>query len=107
MIHYSLERLGGPDLIDKLSLKVEEDKAILDGAGKDEIRKRFQTWLASDEAKTEQFPQSSQELETGLQTMFGITPRYSYCIQVDAAVLESVINAAPNRQSPTLKVSVT
>ena len=32
--------------------------------------------------------------------MFGITPRYSDCIQVDAAVLESVVNAAPKPPEP-------
>ena len=104
-VHKGLARYDGLDLIHSLDLKVHEDKANLSGASKDEVRARFLTWLSSDEAKTKQY-QHSRKLQqlssTGVSTMLGLDSRYRYCLHVDAAALESVVNLAPKPPEPDL-----
>lgn len=99
----ALDREDGSDLKASLNLKIQDDKTNLNGATKDKIRTLFLTWLSSDEAKTEQSQLSKelrQELSTGRTTMLNRAPRYTYCLQVDAAALESVINKAPRPPEP-------
>lgn len=65
-----------------------EDRATLDGATVDQVRSIFAAWIRSDEAKAE-----SNESESGHWPGFR-HPRYTYCVHVDADVLDTVVNRA-------------
>lgn len=82
-----LEESEAPQLLQSLSLKYFDDKEKHDGASKDQVREHFIQWCASDAAKAEHG-------DAGLEndTMLYSSPRYSYCVHVDAGSLASVIN---------------
>lgn len=75
-----------PDLIGSYDWNVQEDSA-LDGAAKDEVRRRFRQLRASlfqDE--------SAADLEDfKKQALMRENPRYNYCIHVDAEALHAVL----------------
>jgi hypothetical protein len=83
-----------PELLQTLDWKVHEDRELLDGASKDQVRKHFLSWVASDAAKAEQYDPNRPEWQA-FDTMLGLTPRYTYCVHVDAAALHSVVYEAP------------
>ena len=69
---------------------MQDDRATLDGASVDRVRERFAAWLASDEARAEQRGQPG-----GPATMLDLSPRYTFCMHVDSAALDSVVRLAP------------
>jgi hypothetical protein len=76
----SLEFCNGLDIMDSLSLTVIEDQSILDDASTSFVRMHFKQWAAS-----------APEREQGQGIGPGLSQRYRYCIQVDEAALESII----------------
>lgn len=67
---------------------------MLEGASKADVRKHFQAWIESDEAKAEQQGHAGEipyqlSIHTG-----GLSPRYFFCVHVDTESLNSVLNAA-------------
>jgi hypothetical protein len=79
LVHCRLERDDGLDLEESLELTVRDNRAELDGASVDQVRERFKAWVGED-GKAEQ--QGAD--------YFNRTPRYVYCIHIDAAALDSV-----------------
>jgi len=67
----------------------KEDKDTLDGATVDQVREIFKKRVQSDEAKAE---------INSLVTPTFQYPRYTYCLHVDADVLDAVVNRAPKLQ---------
>lgn len=88
-----------PELAASIDWNVQEDPA-LDGASKDEVRRRFKQWVASDACRTE-FPADMDA--SRLQCLLAENPRYNYCIHVDADSLDSVINRGPPPTEPDME----
>lgn len=87
-----------PTLAGSLDWNVQEDQS-LDGASKDEVRRRFKQWVASG-ARVE-FP---SDLDADKTRFLPIeNPRYNYCIHVDRASLNSVVKHASQPDQPDLK----
>jgi len=61
-----------------------EDKKTLNGATVEQVREFFRQWVLSDEVKAE----TSDAVETW-------SPRYAYCVHVDADAIDSVVRRAP------------
>src|SRR5436305_4047404 len=79
-IRQALEVYNGLDMMDSLSLTVIEDRSILDDASTSFVREHFKQWAAT-----------APEQEQGEGIGPGLSQRYRYCIQVDDAALESII----------------
>ncbi|USP74653.1 hypothetical protein yc1106_01927 [Curvularia clavata] len=77
-------------LWDTMEMTPKEDKKVLDGATVDQVRNIFTEWVRSDEARA--------EINDGPCGAFTY-PRHTFCVHVDADVLDSVVNRAP--QPPT------
>ncbi|KAI6796384.1 hypothetical protein KC363_g6156 [Hortaea werneckii] len=86
--HVLREIYHKPELADALEWSVQEDPS-LDGATKDEVRRRFRKWV-----------NSKPEIPNGLddfkkQFFMRENPRYNYCIHVDSDAMESVTPQPP------------
>jgi hypothetical protein len=81
---------NGRDILELFTLTVIEDREHLDGASTAAIRERFRQWCTT-------APQSEQQQlgNAGSEIGPGLSPRYRYAIQVDAASLHSVVYDAP------------
>jgi hypothetical protein len=85
-----LKILKAEDLRDTMEMTPKEDKEALDGATVDQVRNAFTEWVRSDEARA--------EINDGPCGAFTY-PRHTYCVHVDAGVLNSVVNRAPQPPS--------
>lgn len=85
-IEEELKILKAEDLWDTMEMTPMEDKDSLDGATIDQVRDIFKAWVRSNEARA--------ETNDGLHGTFTY-PRHTYCVHVDADVLDSVVNRAP------------
>jgi hypothetical protein len=83
----SLSVFQAEDLKGKAEMTPKEDKERLDGATVEQVREMFKDWVQSDEARS--------EMGVGAPCGAFNSPRYTYCVHVDADVLESVVNRAP------------
>jgi hypothetical protein len=81
-----LEVLKAPDLLSSLDMTVQEDCATLDGASVNTVRDVFKAWVEGDEAK--------EELSEAPYPGPFWYARYTYCVHIDAAAVESVARAA-------------
>jgi hypothetical protein len=81
-----LEIHKAEDLQATLAMTPIEDKQTLDGATVGQVRAIFTDWVRSDEAKAE---------INGDPRGAWTYPRQTYCVHVDADVLDSVVNRAP------------
>lgn len=74
------------ELIRTLDWSVQEDPVGLEGASKDEVRRRFRRMLADDGLMAE-------ESENGIVTVVSRfeNPRWNFCVHVDQAAMESVL----------------
>jgi hypothetical protein len=80
---------NGRDVLTLFTLTVIEDPERLDGASTAAVRERFRQWCVT-------APQSEQQQgDAGSEIRPGLSPRYRYAIQVDAASLQSVVHDAP------------
>jgi len=85
---------NGRDVLELFTLTVVEDRGHLDGASTAAIRERFRQWCMT-------APQSEQQQgDAGSEIGPGLSPRYRYAIQVDAASLYSVVHDAPSPPDP-------
>jgi len=75
------------DIINSLTFKYFDNRSAFNGASKDHVREHFKHWCASDEAKAEHGDAFRDQ-----ETMLFSSPRYTYCIHVDAEALQSVMN---------------
>jgi hypothetical protein len=73
-------------LKETLALTTKEDRESLDGATVQQVREIFKDWVRSKEARN----------KTGEGAPCGAfkSPRYTYCVHVDANVIDSVVNRA-------------
>lgn len=81
----SLTVFNGLDILDSFTLTVLEDRSLFDGASADTVRRHFQQW------SLDAF-QAEQRTAEQLAPRIGQSPRYRYCIQVDADSLASIIH---------------
>lgn len=91
-----LEEYDYPELMDSLDWSVQEGIA-LDGASKDEVRDRFRDWVSSSAAAEEMLPGYPSTSTSMLDT-----PRYNFCIHVDADSLDSVVDRGPPPEVPDM-----
>lgn len=75
-----LKNDGGLDMLGSLDYHVFEDKAVFDGAHPSTAREHFRDWCVT-----------APQQEQGVAAMQ--SQRYNYCLHVDQAALESVLNA--------------
>lgn len=75
-------------LIKSHVLTILDDRESFNNADTKDIRQHFQQWAA--EAVSREQPDAIVTRPVDLRTF---APRYYYCIQIDAAALESVLNA--------------
>jgi hypothetical protein len=87
----NLEYSCTEELMDSLNYHVHEDTAILDGASKKLVRRRFREWVHSPEAMTERVSEyeSRPKLAKGWMT----NPRHEYCVHVDEEAMRSVLSS--------------
>jgi len=84
----SLQRSQGIDIVRRtFEMTLMQDKATLHGATINQVRDILTAWIRSDEAKAET---SDSDQWPGFRH-----PQYTYCVHVDADVLDAVINHAP------------
>jgi hypothetical protein len=79
-IQRALKCYNGLDLMESLSLTVIEDPSTLDDASTSFVREHFKQWVTT-----------APEREQGEGVRPGLSQRYRYCIQVDDAALESIM----------------
>lgn len=110
--HIYLEQQNGLDLKESLQWTVLEDHQGLAGASISHVKVKFREWLAT-EGKSEQ-DQAAAEAEqarplaaaNGLleaRNLAQFPTRYFYCIHVDDASLDSVVNRATHLPTPDLE----
>jgi len=76
-----------PEILDTLDWKVFEGPEFAN-ADKHMVRQHFRTWAASNEAQAEQ---PNMRLKNKDGSVLEATPRYTFCLHVDTAALESVV----------------
>jgi hypothetical protein len=74
-------------LKETLALTTKEDRESLDGATLEQFRETFKDWVMSEEARN--------EMGEGAPCGAFKSPRYTYCVHVDADVIDSVVDRAP------------
>jgi len=80
-----LQCLQATGLLSPFEMTAKEDKDILNGASVDKVREHFWAWVNSDEAE--------EELRDAPYGPFRYA-RYTYCVYVDAGVIDSVVKRA-------------
>jgi hypothetical protein len=83
-----LAQSGASILLNSHVLTILDDRESFNNADTTAIRQYFQQWVA--EAVSREQPDAIATRPVDLRTF---APRYYYCIQIDAAALESVVNA--------------
>ncbi|KAK3679999.1 hypothetical protein LTR78_000376 [Recurvomyces mirabilis] len=79
----------GDDVLQRMTWTVFDDRAQFDGVDAAAVRRHFRTW-AEDAVRSEQADASD-----ATPVSMGRSPRYRYCIQIDAASLKSAVHDAP------------
>lgn len=87
----TFDYFNGRDILELFTLTVFSDSSLFDGADTPTIRAHFRQW-AENAFRTEQQPQDGSG---GEEVRAGFSPRYQFCVQVDAAALHSVVHDAP------------
>lgn len=94
-LRYQMEKTfkcyNGQDILELFTLTVFSDPTLFDGADTPMIRAHFRQW-AENAFRTEQQPEDDSG---GEEVRMGNSPRYQFCVQVDAAALHSVVHDAP------------
>lgn len=85
----TMEFYNGRDVLDQMTWTVFDDRERFDGADTATIRRHFRDW-AENAVQSEQ-PVGADGTPAGM----GRSPRYRYCVQVDAEALESAVHDAP------------
>ncbi|KAK3169508.1 hypothetical protein OEA41_008892 [Lepraria neglecta] len=87
----TFDSYNGRDILELFTLTVFSDSSLFDGADTPTIRAHFRQW-AENAFRAEQQPQDGS---SGEEVRMGLSPRYQFCVQVDAAALHSVVHDAP------------
>ena len=87
----SFDSNNGRDILELFTLTVFSDSSLFDGADTPTIRAHFRQWTEN-AFRAEQQPQDGSG---GEAVCIGRSPRYMFCVQVDAAALHSVVHDAP------------
>ncbi len=83
-----------PEVANSLEWTFVSDPTTLDGASRDQLRRRFRAW-AADAKRTEQPRAADHDKDwNGLRSQ-----RYTYFVQVDEEALRSVVDADPSDHS--------
>ncbi|KAH0025610.1 hypothetical protein KCU78_g4674, partial [Aureobasidium melanogenum] len=84
----TMEMFNGQDVLDRMTWTVFDDRERFDGADTTAIRRHFRAWV-------ETAVQSEQQSDDAPPVTKGRSPRYRYCIQVDADALDSCVHGGP------------
>lgn len=95
-VRTSMDFYGTLELMENLDWGIQDDPAVLDGASKEVVRQHFRKWAAAAAAASADDGQSE-----GKKSLF--VPRFTYCIQVDAESLKSVVEDGPQPPAPDLE----
>ena len=90
----TMEIFNGQDVLDRMTWTVFDDRERFDGADVTTIRRHFRDWV-------ETAVHSEQQQQHGANSApisIGRSPRYRYCVQVDAEALKSSVYDAPPPQ---------
>ncbi|KAG9517022.1 hypothetical protein KCV07_g6489, partial [Aureobasidium melanogenum] len=87
----SMESFNGQDVLNKMTWTVFDDKESFDGANVATIRHHFRNWAETAVQREQQQPGQVDGTPVGM----GHSPRYRYCVQVDAEALKSAVQDAP------------
>lgn len=82
---------NGQDILDLFQLTVFDDRALFNGSDTAAVRRHFRQW-AETAYIDEQRPGTDAEQ---VEVRMGLSPRYRYCLHVDAEALHSVVHLAP------------
>jgi len=85
---------NGQDILDLFQLTVFDDRALFDGADAATIRGHFQQWAETAYREEQRRGIDASGGEQG-EVRMGLSPRYRYCVHVDAEALRSVVHLAP------------
>ena len=84
-----MEFYNGKDILDLFTWTIFDDRSLFDGADTATIRQHFKQWAETAFRSEQQRPGTDEEVRTGR------SPRYRFCVQVDAEALKSVVHDAP------------
>jgi hypothetical protein len=86
----AMEMFNGQNVLDRMTWTVFDDRDRFDGADTAAIRRHFRAW-------TETAVQNEQQSDgvDAPPVSEGRSPRYKYCIQVDAEALDSCVHDGP------------
>ncbi|KAG9528329.1 hypothetical protein KCU93_g4480, partial [Aureobasidium melanogenum] len=84
----TMEMFNGQNVLDRMTWTVFDDRERFDGADTTAIRRHFRAWV-------ETAVQSEQQSDDAPPVTKGRSPRYRYCIQVDADALDSCVHGGP------------
>lgn len=87
----SMEIFNGQDVLDKMTWTVFDDRERFDGANAATIRQHFRDWAETAVKHEQQQPGQVDDAPVSM----GRSPRYRYCVQVDAEALRSAVHDAP------------
>ncbi|KAH0338003.1 hypothetical protein KCU81_g7867, partial [Aureobasidium melanogenum] len=87
----SMEFCNGQDVLDKMTWTVFDNKERFDGVNTATIRQHFRDWAETAVRHEQQEPGQVDEAPVSM----GRSPRYRYCVQVDAEALKSAVYDAP------------
>lgn len=92
----TMEHYNGLDVLARMSWTIFDDRELFDGADTATIRRHFRDW-AETAIQTEQYDpaEPNKVIHTGPSDSVCFSPRYKYCVQVDAGSLKSAVHDAP------------
>ena len=91
----NMDFYNGQDVLDRMTWTIFDDRERFDSANTSTIRRHFREW-AETAVLSEQAPQQAGggDGDTAPVSM-GRSPRYRYCVQIDADALKSAVHDAP------------
>lgn len=88
-MNQEMEFYNGQDILDLFTWTIFDDHSLFDGADTATIRRHFKQWTETALRSEQQRPGADREVR------MGTSPRYRFCVQVDAEALKSVVHDAP------------
>jgi hypothetical protein len=90
----AMEVFGGQDVLDRMAWTVFDDAERFDGADTAAVRRHFRAWAETAVQSEQQQPDEAADSPPLVSK--GRSPRYRYCIQVDADALVSCVHGGPS-----------
>ena len=93
----SMEFYGGLDVLERMAWTVFDDRKQFDGADTAAVRRHFLDWAETAVLSEQQDADGNPPvaMEHAPRYSYGGSPRYRYCIQVDAEALDSCVHDGP------------